>query len=81
MNKDKIYFMFKNRFLQSDPDFIQLQKIRNIEILCYRLIDNERLNIIKKIVAIKMSIIIEIETYHSSIKDSIIGMIYDRFRV
>jgi len=81
MNKNKIYFMFKNKFLQSDPDFIQLQKIRNIELFCYHLIDNVRLKIIKKIVASKMNTIIEIETYHSSIEDSIRGMIYDRFRV
>ena len=78
MNKNKMYFIFKNKFLQFHPDFIKSEKIRNTELLCYSLIDDARLKDIKKIVASKINITRELGTLHLLMDDSVIKMVYDR---
>jgi hypothetical protein len=73
--------MVKSKWFDSNPYFIKSNKIIDIKHIGYKVIGDKKIKEIRNIVVIEINMTREIETYHSTIEDSIRGMIYDRFKV
>jgi hypothetical protein len=74
----KFKFMILSKWFDSNPYFIKPNKIIDVKHISYKVIRDKKIKDVKNIIVNEINMTREIDTYRSSIEDSIRGMIYDR---
>jgi len=78
---NKLHFIAKSKWFDTDSDFIKLNKINDIKQICYTFMKDRQVKEVKKLIVNEMNITRVIGSYHLAMDDSVRGMIYDRFKV
>jgi len=78
---NKLHFIAKSKWFDTDPDFINSNRINDIKQICYNFMKEMQIKEVKKLIVNEMDITRVIGIYHLGMDDSVRGMIYDRFKV